>query len=185
MWSVTSHRHWPAAEAIDTSRLHLEPLRVAHAEEMAVLLDDQGLHTYLGGRPATAAQLRDRYARQVVGRSPDGTQAWLNWVVRERATGAAVGTVQATVHLLDGRDAAEVAWVIATPYQRRGYAGEAAVGMADWLRRNGADVLVAHVHPDHEASARVARRLGLRPSDTVTDGEIAWTTAPDDPATAQ
>jgi hypothetical protein len=43
---------------------------------------------------ATVDQLRERYARQIAGRSPDGAQGWLNWIARHRETGAAVGTVQ-------------------------------------------------------------------------------------------
>ncbi len=37
------------------SRLDLEPLRVEHAQEMAPLLEDAGLHLYVGGQPATPA----------------------------------------------------------------------------------------------------------------------------------
>jgi len=36
------------------------------------------------------------------------------------------------------------------------------------------DRLVAHIHPDHLASARVAERLGLAPTDAVQDGEVRW-----------
>jgi RimJ/RimL family protein N-acetyltransferase len=175
---VRAGPEWPIAERIDTARLVLEPLRAGHAVEMAPLLDDDGLHGYIGGHPATPAELRARYARQSVGRSPDGEQGWLNWIVRHRASGAAVGTVQATVQRAGDRVTAEMAWVIATGQQRRGYASEAAAGMAAWLRQHGAQTLTAHVHPDHRASIRVAERLGLIPTATVVDGEIRWTTAP-------
>jgi RimJ/RimL family protein N-acetyltransferase len=151
-------------------RLTLEPLRVDHADEMLALLDDAALHTFTGGEPATLAQLRDRYRRQVVGRSPDGTQRWLNWVVRRRADGQAVGTVQATV---TGAEA-EVAWVVVSAYQGRGLAREAASTMVAWLREQGVTTVVAHVHPDHVASARVAAALGMAATGTVVDGEIRW-----------
>jgi hypothetical protein len=55
---------WPAADVIETARLSLEPLRADHAAEMAPLLDDDVLHRYIGGRPATRSELRDRYRRQ-------------------------------------------------------------------------------------------------------------------------
>lgn len=155
--------------------LDLEPLTVEHADELHRLLDDPALHTFTGGQPADIHELRARYARQVLGRSPDGSQRWLNWVVRDRDTGRAVGTVQATVTTADGRRTAEVAWVVARPHQRRGYAREAARTMAAWLRAHGVQELVAHVHPDHTASAAVARTLGLGPTGTVVDGEVRWT----------
>ncbi|WBB65842.1 GNAT family N-acetyltransferase [Micromonospora sp. WMMD812] len=169
-------RDWPAAEPIETERLVLEPLRVGHAEEMAPLLDDERLHEYVGGRPDTPEELRARYARQVAGHSPDGAQGWLNWIVRHRDTGAALGVVQATVRLDGERAVAELAWVVAAPQQGRGYAGEAAAGMVGWLDRQGIRALIAHVHPDHRASARVAERLGLRATDVVVDGELRWAT---------
>jgi RimJ/RimL family protein N-acetyltransferase len=165
---------WPVAGVIETARLVLEPLRVDHATEMAPLLDDEALHAYIGGHPLTVEQLRDRYERQVAGRSADGEQGWLNWIVRDRDSGAAVGTVQATMWRA-GRTAAEVAWVIATRHQGQGYAGEAAAAMAGWLRGNGADLLIAHVHPDHRASIRVAERLGLTAGEVRDDGEVRWT----------
>jgi len=82
----------------------------------------------------------------------DGSERWFNWVVRHRASGAAVGTVQSPVTSHDGVPGADVAWVIASAHQHRGYAREAAAAMAAWLRQQGADVITAYVHPDHEAS---------------------------------
>jgi RimJ/RimL family protein N-acetyltransferase len=33
---------------------------------------------------------------------------------------------------------------------------------------------VANIHPDHGASAAVARHLGLAPTDEFDDGEVRW-----------
>jgi RimJ/RimL family protein N-acetyltransferase len=164
---------WPIAALIETERLRLEPLRVDHATELAAVLDDERLHEFIGGRPATAAELRSRYARLEAGRSPDGSQGWLNWVVRDRRAGVAVGTVQATLWR-NGRLTAEIAWVIAAAHQGRGYAKEAAAAMVAWLGQQGVLGFVAHIHPDHAASSGVARHLGLRPTDVIEDGEIRW-----------
>lgn len=165
------------ADAVHGPRLDLEPLRVEHAEEMAPLLDDPQLHTFIGGRPATLDEMRDRYARLVVGRSPDGRQQWLNWVLRRRVDGRAVGTVQATVEDEAAGRFAEVAWVVAGPYQGQGYAREAAECMVRWLRDRGPVVVRAHVHPDHPASQAVARAIGLTPTTVLVDGEVRWESA--------
>lgn len=165
---------WPAAAPIDSHRLRLEPLRVDHADLLAPVLDDPALHEFTGGGPATVPQLRDRFARQVVGHSPSGEEGWLNWVAHRTDSGAPVGTMQATVTLEQGRKVAEVAWVVATAHQRRGYATEAAAAMVAWLRGQGVESFRAHVHPDHVASAAVARSLGLRPTDVRVDGEVRW-----------
>jgi len=165
---------WPTAELIETARLRLDPLRVRDADQMASVLDDPSLYEYTGGRPETREQLRARYARQVAGRSPDGAQGWLNWIVRHRESGAIVGTVQATLSRERGRLAAELAWVTASAHQHNGYAREAATAMVAWLRGQGVEAVVAHVHPEHAASIRVARHLGLTPGATRADGEVRW-----------
>ncbi|MFH8338282.1 GNAT family N-acetyltransferase [Streptomyces sp. AM6-12] len=169
----------PTATPLDTPRLRLEPLRVAHAAEAVRVFDDVRLHTWTGGAPATLAELEARYRRQSAGHSPDGSQGWLNWMLRRRADGRLVGTVQATLQASDGdHTEAELAWVIGVGHQGEGYGQEGALAMAAWLRARGADRLTAHIHPGHEASKGIARSLGLRPTDRSTDGEVLWATAP-------
>ncbi|MFJ2029087.1 GNAT family N-acetyltransferase [Streptosporangium sp. NPDC087985] len=159
------------AEPISTSRLTLEPLAVEHATEMAEVLGDPALHTFIGGSPATAEQLRDRYTRMVAGPPPGGDESWLNWVIHLDDPGCLVGYVQATV-TSPGR--AAVAWVVGTSWQGRGIAGEAALALAGWLGEHGVNALIATVHPDHAASSAVARRIGLVPTDDRVDGEVVW-----------
>jgi len=165
---------WAEAQPLLGERLALEPLRVEHADEMAPVLDDPTLHTFIGGNPATLQELHVRYAQQVVGQSPDGSQRWLNWIVRRRDDGQAVGFVQATISDQAGDSTADLAWVVAASQQRRGYAREAAQLMADWLRQQHVHLVVAHVHPQHHASNAVARWIGLTPSDAQVDGEVRW-----------
>lgn len=159
-------------ERLETARLLLEPLDVAHAAEMAAVLADPALYLHTGGGPPRAEELRERYERRSRGRSPDGSQRWLNWVVRARASGEAVGYVQATIGVASGE--AEVAWVIGTRFQHRGYAREAAAAMVSRLREQRVARVAAHVHPDNEASAGVARAIGLVPTSIVVDGELRW-----------
>lgn len=141
---------------------------------MAVVLDDPALHEYTGGAPAPAEELRRRYATLAVGLSPGGSECWLNWVVRHRPDFRAVGFVQATVTRSAEQFSADVAWVIGTAEQHQGFAQEAAALMVSWLRQQGATSMVAHIHPEHRASAAVARRIGLTPTGGMVDGEVRW-----------
>jgi RimJ/RimL family protein N-acetyltransferase len=160
------------AETITTERLDLLPLHVEHAAEMAAVLGDPALHTFMGGAPETPDGLRARYERLVAG-SGDPAVSWLNWVVSLRTEGRLTGTVQATITRDPRASVAEVAWVIGTRWQGRGIATEAAQGLVGWLA-DEADVVIAHVHPGHAASAAVAAACGLVPTDEVVDGEIRW-----------
>ncbi len=170
----SSRVSWPTSKALSGARLDLEPLCIEHADEMAPLLNDVALHVYIAGRPSTRQELAARYRRQVRGRSPDGSQCWLNWVMRRRADARAIGTMQATLTCEPPGVIAEVAWVVAVPFQRQGYAGEGGLVVLAWLRHQGVAVVRANVHPDHDASRRVARALGLRPTDIEVDGETRW-----------
>jgi RimJ/RimL family protein N-acetyltransferase len=162
---------WPEA-TIRTERLVLVPLAVDDAEEMAVVLGDPRMYEFTGGEPLPLDQLRERYRRLVVGRSADGSERWLNWVVRLAADDVAVGAVQATV-AADG-SSADVAWEVGVPWQGRGVASEAAVALVDWLVEHGVAVIRACIHPQHAASAAVAARAGLAATSEVVDGEQLW-----------
>ncbi len=91
-----------------------------------------------------------------------------------QVVGQAVGHVQAGVR--EGR--ADLAWVVGTPFQSRGYATEAGRRATAWIREHcGVSELRAAIHPYNVASGRVAAHIGLRPSGEITDeGEQLWTT---------
>ncbi|WP_049568607.1 GNAT family N-acetyltransferase [Streptomyces sp. SBT349] len=161
------------ARTIGTERLDLVPLRPEHAEEMAAVLSDPALHTFIGGTPDTPGALRSRYQRMTAG-SPDPAVSWLNWVIRLREESCLTGTVQATIGPGAPGRTAEIAWVVGTPWQGRGIATEAARGLVDWLTRQPVRTILAHIHPDHRASAAVATAAGLTPSGEWDEGEIRW-----------
>jgi RimJ/RimL family protein N-acetyltransferase len=124
------------------------------------------------------AALAARYGRLAAHRSPDGDQMWGNWVVRVRVTGMVAGTVQATLPAAGPAACpAEVAWVVVRPAQGRGYATGAARDLVGLLHEAGWTV-VAHIHPGHQASQRVARNAGLSPIADVHDGETRWVSPP-------
>ena len=183
-----------AMDEIVTSRLVLSALQPADAAEMTAVLADERLYEFIGGRPPTAAELRERYLRLAAGSGwPD--EIWLNWIVRLRAAGEPVGTVQATVKsavetavpgaapgpaLAGSRSIGRwlgpdgVAWVIGASWQGHGYGSEAATALVSWLRGQGTSIINAAIHPANLASAGVARRAGLVPTSAEVDGEQVW-----------
>lgn len=161
------------AEVITTARLTLEPLSVHHAEEMVPVLAGTAIYRHIGGTAPGAEELAARYAVQSVGTSPDGREAWLNWIIREQ--GAAVGFVQATVGAGEQRPTADVAWLVGEAFQGRGIATEAARAMLVWLLPRTSGAAAASIHPENLASAGVARKLGLAGTGQLDeDGEELW-----------
>lgn len=166
---------WPATPPIVTERLRLEPLTMEHALPMFEVLAADAIYEYIGGEAPTLPELTRRYRAQSVGHSPDGSQWWLNWIVTlGDGNKSAIGFVQATVERTTAGPEADLAWVIATRSQGRGIATEATGAMVDWLGRRGVERLAATIHPAHLASQAVARKLGLRPTSVVDNGEVCW-----------
>jgi len=154
------------AEPFSTARLNLLPLEARYAEQMAGVLADPALYTFTGGEPPTVEALRERYERQVAGPGR-ADEHWLNWLIQ--AGEELIGYVQSTVT----GSTAEIAWVVGSAWQGHGYAKEAATALADWLRARDLRV-VAHIHPDHQASAAVAAAVGLTRTGELADGEYLW-----------
>lgn len=159
-----------AAEDLTTDRLALTPLSVNDAYEVHLLLADPELYQFTGGAAPTLENLERRFIMQCAD-SPEPGVAWRNWIIRLHEDGRAVGFVQATV---TGHQAA-VAWLTGVPWQGQGIASEATTAMCTWLTTQGIERLVAHIHPDHRASAKVARAAGLtRTAELDPDGKRLW-----------
>lgn len=154
-------------------RIRLRPLRVDDAAEMARVLADPDLYTFIGGEPPTEEDLTAQYGVQARGWPPDRSEQWINDLIVLEPAGEAVGYVQATVPQDGGP--AEIAWVVGAPWQGRGFATTATRLLLERLAGLGVGEVIAHIHPEHAASNAVARRCGLRPTDEVVDGEVRWT----------
>jgi RimJ/RimL family protein N-acetyltransferase len=94
----------------------LEPLLASHAAEMFTVLSDPAIYEFENAPPQSISWLHDRYAKLESRASPDGSEKWLNWVVR-MPSGALAGYIQATV-LVGGR--AYVAYELASRFWRQG-----------------------------------------------------------------
>jgi ribosomal-protein-alanine N-acetyltransferase len=140
--------------------LVLEPLVAAHAVEMYPLLADPSLYTHIDhGAPTSAVDLERGYRKLESRRSPDGSEQWLNWILRT-PEGAVAGFVQATVL---APDTSWVAYLVGASFQRRGYATAATRTMMQALRDDqGIKRFLACVEQANVASIALLMRLGFR-----------------------
>lgn len=166
MHSSDVRRH--TREIITSPRLVLEPLELEHAELMVDVLADEDLYAFTGGHPPTAAELTERYRRQIEGSGADH-EVWANWIIVDSTTQNPVGFVQATLLREERGWAADVAWVVGTRFQGQGIAGEAAVELVRHLEAGGVTRFTAHIADGHLASLAVARRIGLARTDLVDE----------------
>jgi len=139
--------------------LTLEPQFAAHAPAMFEVLSDPSIYEHENEPPASVAALRKRFERLESRRSPDGSQQWLNWVVRLHS-GDLAGYVQATVHA-DNR--AAIAYVLNSRYWGKGIASRSVLAMIDELRaRHGAGECFAILKMANARSHRLLDRLGFK-----------------------
>lgn len=143
---------------IPTPRLVLEPQRAAHAEAMFELLADPAIYLHENAPPASLEALRERFARLESRGSADGSERWLNWVLR-RTDGRLAGYVQATVQA-DGR--AWVAYVLGSAHWGQGLASEAISAMIQELgTQHAVHTLLAVYKCSNTASRRLLERQGF------------------------
>src|SRR5688572_6309467 len=142
---------------ITAEGLVLEPLTEAHADTMFELLSDPLIYRHLDhGPPPSLDHLRAVYARLQTRLSPDGRQAWLNWIVWP-VGGEPVGVVQATV---TAPDTAWVAYELASRYWGRGHARAATAAMLEHLQRDwGIERFLATVEVNNTRSIHLLQRL--------------------------
>jgi RimJ/RimL family protein N-acetyltransferase len=157
------------SNSIASVSLVLVPLREADADRLAGFLSDPVLREWLQAEDVSA--LRDRFKRWESGRSPDGRESWLNWMVSSREDARPLGWVQATV----SGERAEIAYAMLPGERGRGIATEAVRALTRWLyEQPGVSAVEAHIDSENLASRSVATKAGFSLTDRMHDGEQVW-----------
>ena len=137
----------------------LEPRTAGHAEVLFAVLAEPALYEFIEEDPPVSVELlRRKFARSESRRSPDGSEHWLNWVVRDETLNVA-GYVQATV-------AADlqthIAYLFGSAFQGRGIASAAVAQMLVSVAAEfGVTTFFVVAERRNSRSVRLARRLGF------------------------
>ena len=115
---------------LSASRSTLEPQLAAHAHEMFGILCDPAIYEFENEPPESESWLEARFSRLETRTSPDGSEAWLNWVVR-LANGELAGYVQATVL---NSNVSYVAYELASRFWRQGIGSDAVAAVMEELQ---------------------------------------------------
>jgi len=143
---------------LETERLVLVPLSADYLPSLAQIYADPEVNRYVGGDTLD----HDATARQVARfESIWSERGYGQSALLDRASGRFLGRVG--LHPWPGWNEVEVGWVLGSHAQGHGYATEAA---ACWIscafESLGIARLTAVIHPDNDASQRVAARLAFR-----------------------
>jgi [ribosomal protein S5]-alanine N-acetyltransferase len=147
---------------IATARLALEPARPEHAEAMFAGLSNLMAYEFIPDEPpACVAVLAARYAGWATGKSPDGRELWLNWMIRRQEATDYMGYVQATI--LPEEAAVLIAYHVFPAFWGGGYGREAVSAMLAACRRDyRLREARAYIDTRNTRSLRLVAALGFR-----------------------
>ena len=151
-----------------TARLRAEPVELRHAAAMVEALRDPRIFQFLIDDPPTLEKLERQYAFLTAGKSPDGSEHWLTWILFPHDPSAApAGFVQATIR---EPDTAHVAYVLSPSHWRKGFGREALTALLDLVfERYRVERAIAEMDTRNEASIALVRSLGFVHVQTVKD----------------
>lgn len=145
-----------------TERLTLRPAVVADLDAVHAYRSREDVCRYLLHEPLSRERVEAKLVasekRSTLGEKGD---TLLLAVVRDEDC-VVVGDVELDITSLDAATV-EIGWVFSPDVAGRGYATEAAVALRDYAFETlNAHRIVAQLHPDNTASARLCERLGMR-----------------------
>ena len=145
---------------LKTERLLLRPFRQSDIEEYTALNADPEVLRHLGGGTEPWDRGRSwRHMAFLMGHWQLGGAGM--WVLERRETDEFVGVVGFSAP--EGWPGFELAWTLARRWWGNGYATESArAAMAYAFTALGKERVISLIHPDNNASIRVAERIGER-----------------------
>lgn len=156
---------------LETSRLSLEPLVASHAAAIYEQMLDERLYQFIPQSPPTSLQaLGSRYCTLFSRLSPDGQEAWLNWVVRLREPGKYIGTLEATIY---PNCTAAIAYMIFPLFWQQGYAKEGCKRLLNHLFKDyNVSVVSAEIDTRNIASIKLVEALRFKRVSTQTNADF-------------
>ena len=142
---------------LETERLLLRPFRDEDLDAYAEFSADPEVMRYMG--PPLSREDAWRQIAMLLGHWR--LRGFGSWAAEERETGELVGRLGP--HRPEGWPGFEIGWVLGRRYWGRGFATEGARAALEYaFTELDQPHVISLIHPDNQASIRVAERLGER-----------------------
>ncbi len=151
------------------NELRLDPIKAGYARLVFKEFSDSRIYEYIPYLPPqTPEVLEERFKKLEEGKSPDGRQIWLNWLVFDEQKNKHVAWLQATVT----DDIAEIAYVVFLDYWRMGYGYRSVSLMLIYLTSSFTlSKIRATMSVGNLASIALASRIGMKCVERVENGD--------------
>jgi len=142
---------------LETERLVLIRYTAAYRQPLQAILSDESIMRYVLKGPVTAAGYDD-FIRSYFGHTND---AFGMGILLHKVTQELIGFAGIHIMQMDGREQAEIGFVIDPAFQGKGYAKEIGEGQIEAAIRGKYTQVYATVHPENIASKAVIRKLNM------------------------
>lgn len=145
-----------ATTTLETERLILRMFREEDFESYASICADADVMHYLGGKPYTRLEAW-RHMAFLIGHWH--LRGYGHWAVEEKASGRVIGRLGFLNP--EGWPGFEIGWTLGRESWGKGYATEGARRALEYaFTELNQDHVISLIHPENQASIRVAERLG-------------------------
>ncbi len=153
---------------LETSRLLLRVPRERDADFMLGMFTDPQVSRFLlSSRPYSRQMMLEGIARSQANHAANG---FSRWILQLKSNGELVGHAGLQIKEIESVPELELGYVLKPSAWGNGYAFEAASAALDYaFGKLGRDRVVAIIHPENQASIRVAKRIGM-----VQERNVIW-----------
>jgi RimJ/RimL family protein N-acetyltransferase len=143
---------------LETPRLILRHFKASDLDAFAEIVADPDVALYAAGSPKPLTR------SQAWGWMANDEGHWQlrgygMWAVEEKSTARLIGRIG--LQYPEGFPDIEVGWMLGKPYWGNGFATEGAIASIQYgFRELDRDNFISMIHPDNEASIRLAERVG-------------------------
>lgn len=155
----------------NTKSLKAIPLKFHHATALFLGLSDSALFQFIPQYPPKSVEeVESRLQKLSRGKSSDGSELWLNWLIIHKNKYTPIGTLEATVRA--NERSATLAYFVFLEHQRKGYAKEACSQLINLLFENQTRQIFAYVDTRNIASIELAKSIGMKKIETVRKADF-------------
>lgn len=149
----------PIDTPLQSKRLIFEPINALHAEETFSEWQEPALYQFIPTKPPLSVEaLALRYERLSSRVSPDHSELWLNWMLKERGdAGQYIGLIEVSIN---AELEAYLAYFVFKSFRQQGYAIEACQTVIAHLQQDyGVKRITSEMDTRNTASIQLVERL--------------------------